>query len=44
MIRKISLLSKFGISWVFVNTVSADNKYAVPDCENLRFPIQMQLS
>ena len=41
MIRKISLLSKFEISWVFVNTLTDDDKYAVPDCENLRFRIQL---
>ena len=29
---------------VFVNTWTADYKYSVPDCENLQFPIQMQLS
>ena len=29
---------------VFVNTLIADGKYPVQDCENLQFPIQMQLS
>ena len=44
MIRKISPLTKFQILEVFVNTLTADYKYPVPDCENLPFPIQMQLS
>ena len=29
---------------VFVNTLTADDKYRVQDCENLPLPIQMQLS
>ena len=29
---------------VFVNTLTADDKYRVQDCENLLLPIQMQLS
>ena len=29
---------------VFVNTWTADYKYSIPQCENLQFPIQMQLS
>ena len=29
---------------VFVNTLIADDKYPVEDCENLSLPIQMQLS
>ena len=29
---------------VFVNTLTADEKYRVQDCENLPLPIQMQLS
>ena len=29
---------------VFVNTLIADGKYPVQDCENLQLPIQMQLS
>ena len=29
---------------VFVNKLSADGKYPVPDCENLLLPIEMQLS
>ena len=44
MIRKISALSKFEILGAFVNTLTADDKYAFPDCENLGFPIQVQLS
>ena len=44
MIRKISPLFKFENIGVFLNTWTADYKYSVPDCENLQFPIQMQLS
>ena len=29
---------------VFVNTLTADEKYPVQDCQNLPRPIQMQLS
>ena len=29
---------------MFVNTVTADDKYPVRDPENLQFPIQIQLS
>ena len=29
---------------VFVNTLTAVGKYPVEDCENLKLPIQMQLS
>ena len=29
---------------VFVKSATADGKYPVQDCENLQFPIQMQLS
>ena len=29
---------------VFVNTLTADSKYPVKDCENLFLPIQMQLT
>ena len=39
MIRKISPLFKFEILGVFVNTLSANDKYHVPDCEKLAFPI-----
>ena len=42
-LEKKSPLSKFEILGAFVNTLAADDKYAVPDCENLRFPIQMEL-
>ena len=44
MIRKIPLLLKFEILGVFVNTLTTVDKYPVPDCENLQFPIQMHLS
>ena len=44
MIRKISPLLKFEILGVFVNILTAEDKYPVQDCENLQFPIQMQLS
>ena len=29
---------------VFLNTLTADVKYPIPDCENLQLAIQMQLS
>ena len=35
---------KFEIIGFFFNTWTADYKYPVPDCENLPFPIQIQLS
>ena len=35
---KISPLVKFEILGVFVNTLTTDDKYPVPDCENLQFP------
>ena len=35
---------KFDIIVLFANTWTADYKYPVPDCENLSFPIQVQLS
>ena len=44
MIWKTSPWLKFRIIGLFVNTWTADYKYPVPDCENLPFPIQMQLS
>ena len=44
MIRKISTLLKFEILGVFLNTLTADDNYPVGECENLQFPIQMQLS
>ena len=40
----MSLLVIFEISGVFVNALTADDKYPVRDCENLQLPIQMQLS
>ena len=43
-IRKISPWCKFEVIVLFVNTWTADYKYPVPDCENLPFPIQVQLS
>ena len=43
MIQKISALMKFEILGMFVNTLTADDKYPVPDYQNLRFPIQMEL-
>ena len=44
MIWNISPLLKFEMIGMFLNTLTADDKYGVPDCENLRFPIQMQFS
>ena len=44
MIWKTSPWMKFKIIRLFVNTWTADYKYPVPDCENLPFPIQIQLS
>ena len=44
MIWKKSPLVMFYILVVLLNTLSADHKYPVRDCENLPFPIQMQLS
>ena len=44
MISKISPLLKLEIIGVFVNTLTFDYKYPVPDFENLSFPIQIQLS
>ena len=44
IIWKTSPWLKFGIIGLFVNTWTADYKYPVPDCENLPFPIQIQLS
>ena len=43
-IWKISTWLNFHIVGVFANTWTADYKYPVPDCENLLFPIQIQLS
>ena len=44
IIWKISTWLKFDIIGLFANTWTADYKYPVPDCENLPFPIQIQLS
>ena len=42
LIWKFSLLLICEILRVFVNTLTADEKYLVQDCENLLLPIQMQ--
>ena len=44
MICKISPLFEFEILGVFVNTLATEDTYPVRDCENLQFPIQMELS
>ena len=44
MICKISPLFQFEILSVFVNTLTADDKYPVRDCENFQFTIKMQIS
>ena len=44
MTWKISPLLKFEKLGVFVNTLTADDNYPVWDCENLKFPVQLQLS
>ena len=44
LIWKISPLVLGEILRGFVNTLTADDKYPVEDCENLQLPIQMQLS
>ena len=43
LIRKISPLLNFEIIGVFVNTLTADYKYRVPDSGNLPLSVQMQL-
>ena len=43
-IWKISTWLNFHIIGLFAKTWTADYKYPVPDCENLLFPIQIQLS
>ena len=40
----MSLLVIFGILGLFVNTMTADDKYTVCDMENVLQPIQMQFS
>ena len=42
-LENISVI-EFEIIGVFANTWTADYKYPVTDCENLPFPIQIQLS
>ena len=44
MTWKISFLLKLEILGWFLNTMTADDKYPVQDCENLQFLIQRQLS
>ena len=44
LIWEISPWLKIEIIGVFVNTLTVDYKYPVPDCENLWFPIQVPLS
>ena len=44
LIPKISPLVLGEILGAFVNTLTADAKYPVQDCENLLLPIQMDLS
>ena len=44
LIWKMSLLVLREIWGVFDNTLTADAKYPIQDCENLQLPIQMQLS
>ena len=44
MIWKIPPLLKSEILGVFVNTLPADDKYRVRDCQHFQFPIQLQLS
>ena len=43
MVQKIPPWLKFEIIGLFVTTLTADDKYAVPECESLQFPIQMIL-
>ena len=44
IIWKTSPWLKFGVTVLFVNTRTADYKYLDPDCKNLSFTIQIQLS
>ena len=44
LIWKISSLMLGGMLGVSVNTLGADCKYPVQDCQNLLLPMQMQLS
>ena len=41
---KISSLLNFEITGVFVNTLTAVDKYAVKECENFQFPNPVVLS
>ena len=43
MIWKMSPLMKFEGLGALVNTLTADEKYTVMDCQNLQFPIQIRL-
>ena len=43
MTWKISPLLTIEILGVFVNKLTADDNYPVGECENLQFPIQIQL-
>ena len=43
MIWKLAALLKLKIIGVFFNILTADDKYPLLDCENLRFPILMRL-
>ena len=44
MTCKIWPLLNFEMLRVFVNTLTAEDKYPIGDCENLQFNIEMQLS
>ena len=44
IIWKTSPWLNFSVIGLFVNTWTADYKYLIPDCENLSFLIQIQLS
>ena len=44
LIWKMAPLVLGEILGVFLNTLTADGKYPIPDCENLQLAIQMQLS
>ena len=41
---KLSPLVLGEILRVFLNTLTADDKYPIQDCENLQLPIEMSLS
>ena len=43
LISKISPLVLREILGLYVNTLTANAKYPIQDCENLQLPIQMQL-